>query len=131
MDKLDLYKCETCGNVVEVLVNGGGELYCCGKPMVKVEAQSLENSIEEKHVPIFIDKDEYTTEIRVGEVLHPMTKEHHIVFIQAISSDKNYSTIKFLAVDEEPKFLLQGNKKYSYAREFCNIHGLWEGNNND
>lgn len=131
MDKFDLYKCEICGNLVEIFINGGGELVCCGKPMKKLEAKSFENSIEEKHVPIFIKKDNCETEIRVGEVLHPMVQEHYIMFIQAISNDKNSACIKFLNYGEKPEFALHNCNNFYYAREFCNIHGLWEGKNND
>ena len=131
MDKLDLYKCNICGNIIEVIINGGGELVCCGQPMKKIEPQYHEQAIEEKHVPIFIKNENEEAEIRVGEVLHPMTNEHYIQFIQVISHNKNISKIKFLYPNEEPKFNLNSIDNYDYAREFCNLHGLWEGKNND
>ena len=128
MDKLDLYRCETCGNIVEVLHCGEGELVCCGKPMSLLTPKRDEDAMLEKHVPIFLNIDK-NTEIRVGEVLHPMTEEHYIEFIQVISEDKKYASIKFLKPFEEPKMSVNENTKYKTAREYCNIHGLWEGYN--
>lgn len=127
MEKFDLYKCEICGNIVQIVINGGGEMICCGKPMQKLQPQTKEEAIMEKHVPIFVKLEEGTTEIRVGEVLHPMTNEHYLMFIQAISEDKNFAQIKYLYPDNEPKMELYGD--YSNALEYCNIHGLWEGKN--
>ena len=129
MDRLDLYRCSICGNVVEIFVNGGGELVCCGKPMEKLEPKTHEEAVEEKHVPIFISHSENSCEIRVGEVLHPMTNEHYIQFLEAISPDKKIVNVKFFNPNEEPKFLLTDVLDGAYAREFCNIHGLWEGKN--
>ncbi len=127
MNKFDLYKCDVCGNIIQVMINGGGELVCCGKPMQKLQAQNYEEAIMEKHVPIFIDNNNGTSTVRVGEILHPMQPEHYIRFIQTISEDKNCSQIKFLEPGDEPKLIVQN--KHLYAREYCNIHGLWEGKN--
>ena len=66
-------------------------------------------------------------EIRVGEVLHPMTEEHHIVFIETISEDRNKVQLQYLYPGDEPKMLLNDDFKNLTAREFCNLHGLWEG----
>jgi len=129
MENLDLYRCEICGNIIEVVLSGGGELVCCGKPMQKMLPQANEESMQEKHVPIFLKYDNGEGDIRVGEVLHPMLKEHYIMFIQAISKDKKSSYLKYLSPNEEPKLSLHNIDSYNYAREFCNIHGLWEGKN--
>ena len=85
MEKLDLYRCEICGNLVELIIPGGGELVCCGQPMQKVNGQNKEDAIFEKHIPIFIKNENNGDEVRVGEVLHPMTDEHYIMFIETIS----------------------------------------------
>lgn len=129
MEKLDLYKCNICGNLVQVLMVGAGELVCCGEPMQKLEAKKQEMAIFEKHVPIFIKNENGEDEIRVGEILHPMTEEHHIVFIEAVSEDKNHVQLKFLHAGEKPKMLLNNNCKNLVATEYCNIHGLWESQN--
>ncbi len=127
MERLDLYKCEICGNMVEVILVGGGELVCCGQPMKKLEAQEQEDAMLEKHIPIFIKNSDNKDEIRVGEVLHPMTEEHHIVFIETISEDRNKVQLQYLYPGDEPKMLLNDDFKNLTAREFCNLHGLWEG----
>ena len=129
MNKLDLYRCSICGNIVEIMVSGGGELICCGKPMEKLEPKIEEDALEEKHIPIFITDEKNNCQIRVGEVLHPMTNEHYIQFVESISSDRNTVNLKFLYPNEEPKFILHYCDKGSFAREFCNLHGLWEGKN--
>lgn len=125
MERLDLYRCDICGNIVEVIVSGNGELTCCGQPMKKLEAQHNEETIMEKHVPILVDLDDNFREIRVGEVLHPMLPEHYIMFIEAISKDKKHVNLQFLSPNEQPKMILKENYDI-VAREYCNIHGLWE-----
>lgn len=126
MERFDLYRCNICGNMVEVIFAGKGELCCCGKPMEKLEAHTSEDAIMEKHVPIFVDLGDNTQEIRVGEVLHPMLPEHHIMFIETISKDKTQINLKFLSPDDEPKMLLNNTSNDTMAREYCNIHGLWK-----
>lgn len=127
MGKLDIFKCEICGNIVQMIIPGNGELVCCGEKMKKLEPQYKEEAVMEKHVPIFIKLEDGTSEIRVGEILHPMEEQHHIMFIQAISEDKNNVQLKYLYPGEDPKLSLCN--EFSTAREFCNIHGLWEGKN--
>jgi superoxide reductase len=126
MERLDLYKCEICGNIVEIISSGAGELVCCGQPMKKLIPQVNENAMMEKHVPVVVKLDNDTTEIRVGEVLHPMSEEHHIVFVEAISHDRNHAQIKFLNISDEPKMKLCNEFDEIIAREYCNIHGLWQ-----
>lgn len=128
MEILDFYKCDICGNLVQVLVDGGGELVCCGEPMKKLESQNNEEAVMEKHIPVFIEQDN-KYEIRVGEVLHPMIEQHHIMFIQAISEDKNNVQLKFLHAGDEPKMILNEKPDRINAYEYCNVHGLWEGKN--
>ncbi len=126
MERLDLYKCDICGNVVEVILNGNGELVCCGQPMKKMEAQQQEEAMMEKHIPVFVSLDDGYQEVRVGEVLHPMLPEHYIMFIETISKDKSQTQLKFLKPGEEPKMLLKDSFGEAIAREYCSIHGLWQ-----
>ncbi len=118
-NKLELYRCEICGNIVQVLHEGADALVCCGKPMTKLESHKIEEEMQEKHVPVFVNENE----IHVGSVLHPMIPEHHIEFIQTISDDKKHVYTKFLDIDEQP--IMKLNNKYNHAIEYCNIHGLW------
>ena len=127
MEKLDLYKCDVCGNLVQVIIAGGGELVCCGQPMIKLEGKSQETAMIEKHVPVFVKLADGGEEIRVGEVLHPMEDNHYIMFIEAISEDKNNIQLKYLHPYEEPKMVLKEKFGKTVAKEFCNIHGLWQG----
>lgn len=123
--KLELYKCEICGNIVEVVLAGEGELVCCGQPMNLLEEQSMQDEmLQEKHVPV-IKMEEDNIEIRVGSIQHPMTEEHYIQFIEAYSKDKRYVKRKYLFPNEEPVLKLKCNCKDTIARELCNIHGLW------
>lgn len=127
MERLDLYKCEICNNIVETIVVGGGELVCCGQPMKKLEAKNKEEAMMEKHIPIFTKQENGKNEVRVGEVLHPMTDEHYIMFIETISEDKNHADIKFLHPNDQPIKEIDKMLGKMTAREYCNIHGLWEG----
>ena len=54
MERLDLYRCEICGNLVEIILSGGGELVCCGQAMQKLDAKNAEEAMLEKHIPVFV-----------------------------------------------------------------------------
>ncbi len=127
IERLDLYRCEICGNLVEVILAGGGELVCCGQPMHKLDGKNEEEAMLEKHIPVFVKREDGGDEVRVGEVLHPMNDDHYIMFIETISEDKNHVQLQYLHPGEEPKMLLQQKLGKTLAREFCNLHGLWEG----
>lgn len=123
--KLEMYKCEICGNFIEVVLSGVGELVCCNQPMTLLEPNTVD-AAKEKHVPFFIKKDD-ELEVRIGSTPHPMTDEHYIQFIEVISSDEKYVKRKYLYPNEEPIFTLKGYDIDSLiARENCNLHGLWE-----
>lgn len=123
--KLEMYKCNVCGNFVEVVLAGEGELVCCNQPMNLLKANTTDAATE-KHVPFFVKKDN-ELEVRVGSVLHPMTDEHYIQFIEVVSDDERYVKRKYLYPTDEPTFLLKGYDIGALnAREFCNLHGLWE-----
>lgn len=125
MENLDIYRCDTCGNIVQTLIIGGGELVCCGHAMQKLVAKMTEDAIMEKHVPVFVKQDDGTTEIRVGEVLHPMLPEHYVMFVETISKDKNSLHLQYLHPSDEPKMFIKDDIEGLKALEYCNIHGLW------
>ena len=129
MDNLDIYKCNICGNIIQILSVGGGELICCGSPMEKLEPKTNEEAMTEKHVPVLVEYENGEGEVRVGEILHPMTDEHYIMFIQVISSDKKYVQQWFLHPNDIPKVYLKNVQANSFANEYCNIHGLWQSKN--
>lgn len=126
-EKLQLYRCSVCRNLVEVLQTGEGELVCCGQPMELIQAQEKEHSeYSDKHVPVFEKTvDGYT--IRVGTKPHPMIEEHHLDFIQAISKDNKYVKTKFLSLEDAPELNVKCKCDASiWARALCNIHGLFK-----
>ena len=122
---LEFYKCNICGNFVEVVFPGAGELVCCGQPMEKMEEKNTsEEMSEEKHVPI-VTKTQDGVEIKVGSAPHPMEDSHYVMFIEANSADKKYVKRKYLLPHEEPVLKLKCDCKEVVARELCNIHGVW------
>lgn len=126
-ERLDLYKCNVCGNLVEVILPGVGELVCCGEPMEYLDAKKQDSEFGEKHVPVFAATDNDGKEVRVGAELHPMLNEHYIQFVEVISKDKNCVGLHYFHPGEEPVMPIKGNAlDIEKARAFCNIHGLWE-----
>ena len=125
--KLELYKCDICGNLVEVILSGEGELVCCGKPMQLMTAKHNDDVMNEKHVPVFIRNELGKDEVRVGSMPHPMETGHYIMFIETISPDYNRAELQYLHPGEEAKMLIDEKLGKTLAREFCNLHGLWEG----
>ncbi len=125
-ERLQMYRCEICGNLVQVILEGEGELVCCGQPMTLMKPDTMENVALEKHIPVYIQKDN-GVEIQVGSVLHPMNDDHYIMFIESISEDRNRVKLQYLHPGQEAKMLLEQKLGKEKALEFCNLHGLWEG----
>lgn len=122
-EKLQVYKCEICGNIVEVIHEGPGELVCCGQPMTLLEEKTADTSTE-KHVP-FVKREGNVYKVVVGEnALHPMEEKHYIEWIELNVDGVIYK--KFLNPGDKPEavFEIPEGKDVS-AREFCNVHGLW------
>jgi len=120
--KNEIYKCEVCGNVVEVLQGEKGELVCCGQPM-KLMAENTVDAAKEKHVPV-VEKIPGGVKVRVGEVAHPMEEKHYIQWIEIIADGKAYR--QFLNPAEAPEATFNVEAEQITAREYCNIHGLWK-----
>ncbi len=121
--KKEIYKCDVCGNIVEVLVNGAGTLVCCGQNMT-LQKENVTDAAVEKHVPVMRVEDDSVI-IKVGEVEHPMEEKHYIQFIEVITDNKVYR--KDLKPGEKPKamFEISVSEKIVKIREYCNLHGLW------
>lgn len=129
-EKLELYKCDICGNIAEIVIEGQGVLVCCGKDMKKLDNQTTDGALE-KHVP-FVEHLGTSHVVKIGSVPHPMQKEHYIQFIEVISKDKRFIKRKYLNPDEEPEMIIKCLEKDDFnSREYCNIHGLYvkEGGN--
>lgn len=120
--KLEVYKCECCGNMVEVIHAGEGELSCCDKPMVKL-TENTTDAAKEKHVPL-IEKVDGGYKVSVGSVLHPMEEDHYIEWIELLADGQAYR--QFLNPGEEPVAVFEVDAASVSAREFCNKHGLWK-----
>lgn len=129
-ERLDLYKCNVCGNLVEVILPGDGQLVCCSQPMALLKAHAAEAETEEKHVPVCSITGDGGTEIRVGSVLHPMSEEHYIQFIETVSNEKSHTELQYYSPGDSPIMVLSNKIGADLARTFCNIHGLWESKNN-
>ena len=120
--RLEIYKCEKCGNIVEVLHDGVGELVCCGEPMKRIVENTVDASLE-KHVPV-IEKISGGFRVKIGSVPHPMVPEHYIEWVQLIAGDKAYR--KFLKPGDAPEVEFKIDAEQVTAREFCNLHLLWK-----
>lgn len=117
-----IYKCDTCGNIVTVIHPGGGELVCCGAPM-RLVTENTVDAAKEKHVPV-IEKTADGYLVKVGSVAHPMEEKHWIEWIELMVDGIIY--IKPLAPGQKPEaeFKCPHGAKVK-AREYCNLHGLW------
>jgi superoxide reductase len=120
--KLEIYKCEACGNIVEVLEGGEGELVCCGEPMQQMTENTVD-AAKEKHVPV-IEKVGGGIKVKVGDVPHPMEEKHYIQWIELIADGKAYR--QFLKPGEAPEAFFAVEASQITAREYCNLHGLWK-----
>ncbi|UMX48230.1 MAG: desulfoferrodoxin [Candidatus Nealsonbacteria bacterium DGGOD1a] len=126
----EIYKCAVCGNIVEVLRAGAGQLVCCGQPMELQVAKTSDEGTE-KHLPALAElpanvcsgKD--GVKIKIGAVEHPMTPEHYIEWIEIDTIDGK-SGKKFLKPADLPESEFQTRMNIVGARAYCNVHGLWE-----
>ena len=120
--QLQVYKCEVCGAMVEVLQGGGGQLVCCGKPMTLLE-ENTTDAATEKHVPV-VEKTSSGIKVTVGSVAHPMQGDHYIQWIEAVAGDKVYRV--FLKPGGSPEAEFPVPEDGTVVREYCNLHGLWK-----
>lgn len=117
-----VYKCNVCGNIVEVVHAGDGELVCCGQPMVLM-AENTVDAAKEKHVPVITKlADGYT--VAVGSVPHPMEDKHWIEWIEFMADGKVYR--QGLEPGTKPEAVFRVKAESVSAREYCNLHGLWK-----
>ena len=121
--RLQVYKCEICGDMVEVLHDGAGSLVCCGKPMT-LQVENTVDASKEKHVPV-IEKTADGIKVKVGSAPHPMEAKHYIEWIEVIADGKAYR--QFLKPGDAPEATFNIVAQQISAREYCNIHGLWKG----
>jgi len=120
-ERLQVYKCEVCGNIVMVLHAGAGTLVCCGQPM-KLQQENTVDASKEKHVPV-VEKSAKGVLVKVGAVPHPMEEKHYIEWAEADAGET--VMLRFLKPGSAPEALFETPAKVDKAREYCNIHGLW------
>jgi len=118
----EVYKCDVCGNIVEVVHGGGGELVCCGQPM-KLMVENTVDAAKEKHVPV-VEKTAQGIKVVVGSTAHPMEAKHYIEWIEVIADGKSYK--QFLKPGDSPSADFCVQAENAVVREYCNIHGLWK-----
>ncbi len=121
-ERNQVYKCDLCGNIVEVLHGGAGQLVCCGQPM-KHLAENTVDAAREKHVPV-VTKVDGGYKVAVGSVAHPMEEKHYIEWIELIAG----ATVlrRYLKPGEAPEATFTTDATEVTAREYCNLHGLWK-----
>ena len=120
-ERLQVYKCEKCGNIVEVVHASTGQLVCCGQPM-KLLVENTTDAAREKHVPV-IEKGTDKITVKVGSVAHPMEEKHYIEWIELIADGRVYR--QYLKPGEAPMAVFPLSAGKVSAREYCNLHGLW------
>jgi len=121
-EKLGVYKCAMCGNIIEVLHSGPGELACCNQPMV-LQAENTVDAAKEKHVPV-ITRNNNSLNVKVGDVAHPMEEKHFIEWIEVI--DEERISIQMLKPGQKPEADFNVNSDTITVRAYCNLHGLWK-----
>lgn len=121
--RAEIYRCEVCGNIVEVTYGSAGTLTCCNQPMTLQTEQTADFAVE-KHVPI-IEATDRGVLVKVGSTAHPMAEDHYIQWIEVINGD--YIQRKYLKPGDKPEaeFYVPYSDKL-VAREYCNKHGNWK-----
>ncbi len=127
----DIYKCNICGNVVELVHEGEEALVCCGQPMEKLEAKTKDEG-QEKHVPVVEKADSCEcgcegcgVKVKVGSVEHPMEKKHYIKFIEVLTKDKVQKVELQPGMKPEASFCTK-EEDIKEVREYCIVHNLWK-----
>lgn len=121
-ERLQVYKCDLCGNIVEMLHASTGDLVCCGESMI-LQAENTVDAAQEKHVPV-IEKIDGGFKVKVGSVAHPMEESHYIQWIEVIADGKAY--MEFLKPGGAPEAEFKIDADSVTAREYCNLHGHWK-----
>jgi superoxide reductase len=121
-ERLQVYKCGICGNIVEVMHAGAGELVCCGQAMAQVKENTVD-AAKEKHVPV-VEKTADGFKVKVGSVAHPMEDKHWIEWVELIADGKVYR--QYLKPGQAPEAVFCIKADTVSAREYCNLHGLWK-----
>ena len=120
--RLEIYKCEICGNIIEILHEGATDIKCCGSAMTLYKENTVD-AAKEKHVPV-VEKTGGSMKVRVGEVAHPMEEKHYIEWIEVIADGKTYRQFLNPGGVPEAEFPIEASQVT--VRAYCNLHGLWQ-----
>ena len=123
-NRAEIYLCELCGNIVEVLGEAEGTLTCCGQDMVMLKANTIE-AAQEKHVPV-VTVSGTTATVQVGSVAHPMESQHHIAWIELQQGNKGQRVVLKPGDAPQAVFIVEAGIPVA-VRAYCNLHGLWKG----
>ncbi|MBU0970049.1 MAG: desulfoferrodoxin [Proteobacteria bacterium] len=123
-EKMGIYKCSVCGNIVQVLHGEKPPVMCCGKAMDRLVENTVDAAVE-KHIPV-VEKVAGGYLVKVGSVAHPMTQDHWIEWIELVSCDGNYVQRMMLAPTSKPEAAFKTDSDKVYALAYCNLHGLWK-----
>lgn len=125
MCKPCFYRCEVCGNIIEKIHDSGNDPVCCGKTMSEL-CPGVTDGKPEWHIPVCEIKD-HKVEIRVGENIHPMDKDHYIQWVEIVTN-KGMAR-KYLEPGDDPvvHFKLCDGEKVCAVYIYCNKHRLWKG----
>ncbi len=123
-EKMGIYKCGKCGNIVQVLHGETPPVMCCGQPMDRLVENTVD-AAKEKHVPV-IEKIQGGYAVKIGSVAHPMTNEHWIEWIELASEDNTFVQRQMLTPTGAPRAEFKTDAAKVVAREYCNLHGLWK-----
>lgn len=121
-NRYEVYKCEVCGNIVEMLHGGAGQLVCCGQPMKQYKENTVD-AAREKHVPV-VTRVAGGFKVAVGSVAHPMEEKHFIEWIELLADGRVYR--QYLKPGDAPETVFPVTATIVTAREYCNLHGLWK-----
>lgn len=121
--KNEVYRCEICGSITEVINGGGGTLVCCNRPMGLLKENSVDAATE-KHIPV-VENIDGIVNVKVGSVTHPMEEKHYIQWIEVITVD-GMILRKELNPGESPEAVFKIDGEIESVREYCNVHGLWK-----
>lgn len=131
MTKLNqIYKCEVCGNIVNILHTGAESLVCCNQPMV-LQKEKTDGTGAEKHLPVIEKLPENVCKggdgviARIGEVEHPMEEKHYIEWVEVLTVDNKIGR-KFLKPGDKPEVEFHTRSEIKEIRSYCNVHGLWK-----
>ncbi len=118
------YLCNKCGNIAELVRDGGHEMLCCGEKMHRLNSEDSLGA-PEKHFPK-VDISDGTVTVSVAETAHPMSEEHYIGWI-SLTTDKGTQRKAFTPTDTpEAVFPLLRGERPTEVYAFCNLHGLWK-----